>query len=185
MAPDSIVWALLPLTGIALLIVGLNLRRLRRTYVTDYQQGVQFDNGTYSKLLGPGSHFSRGKSVHVEIVDMRPMQFVMECVAYRDALRNDSSISVGGEIVVDEPYLAATRLKDRFADSMPKVRDTLRLIASRAISDGSAASRERLASEVAATVNAELGAAGMKIASLEITEMWSRPVVGRIAKGLN
>jgi hypothetical protein len=171
-----------------IVIVFLLIRRVGRvprTFVLDYQRGVRFLSGAFSNVVGPGRYLGLSKNVQIQVMDMRPRQFVMECIAFRDALRNDSFVSIGAELIVADPYLAATRLKDQFADSLPTMRDTLRAIASRGIGDASSESRARMSDEITAAVNAELGASGMKIANLEITEIWSRPVVGKISSGLN
>jgi len=182
---NSLLFSIFILEVILVFLAIRRVGRIPRTFILDYQRGVRFQNGAFTNLLGPGRYLTSSKSVQIQIVDMRPRPFVMECVSYRDALRNDSFISIGAQLLVCDPYQAATKLKDQYTDSMPAVRDALRSVASRAISDASAEARDRVARDVTAAVNDELGRSGMKIANLEVTEMWSRPVVGRITSGLN
>ena len=182
---DAIVGFLFLFGLVAVFVIGRRIARVQRVFVNDYQRGVRFVHGAFTNVVGPGVYRILGKNQHIDVADMRPRQFVMECISYRDALRNDSFISIGAELVIADPYLAVTKLKDQFADSMPTIRDTLRTVASRGIGDGSSEARGRTAKHVTNAVNTELGRSGMKIANLEITEMWSRPVVKRISSGLN
>jgi hypothetical protein len=170
---------------IAVYILVRRIARLRRILITDYQRGVRFVHGAFTDVLGPGTYRLVTRSRQIDVVDLRPRQFVMECINYRDALRNDSFISIGGELVVSDPYLSATRLKDQFGDSLPIVRDTLRTVASRGLGDPSPEAREKTAQEITSAANTELLRSGMKLENLEITEMWSRPAARRISPGLN
>ncbi|HKS82287.1 MAG TPA: SPFH domain-containing protein [Candidatus Acidoferrales bacterium] len=185
MDANSLLFLIFLLEFVIVFLLIRRVGRVPRVFVLDYQRGVRFLSGAFSNVVGPGRYLGLNKNVQIQVMDMRPRQFVMECVAYRDAMRNDSFVSIGAELVVSDPYLAATKLKDQFADSLPTVRDTLRSIASRGIGDANWESRVRMSDEITAAVNAELGASGMQIANLEITEIWSRPVVGRISAGLN
>lgn len=162
------------------------LKKVPRIYLTDYMRGLRFVKGSFDGLLGPGGHQPLTRGEHVEVVDMRSVPFLLESIWYRDALQSESVVSIGAEMLVDDPYLAATSLKDRVGDTLPIARDTLRTAVSRRIADGGPDSRARFADDIQTTINDELRRVGMKIANVEITEIYSR-VASRppVAKGLN
>jgi hypothetical protein len=110
---------------------------------------------------------------------------ILDRIFYRDALQSDSVVSIGAEVLVDDPYLAATSLQNKVSDSLPIVRDTLRSTLSRGIADTSLEYRVKAADDVAGAVNAELKRLGMKISNVEITELSSRSTFGRPAIGPN
>jgi hypothetical protein len=170
---------------VAVFVLARRIARIRRVFIADFQRGVRFVHGAFTEVVGPGSYRLLSRSRQIDLVDMRPRQFVMECVNYRDALRNDSFISIGGELVVADAYLSATKLKDQFSDSLPVVRDALRTVASRGIGDPGSEAREKTAQGITSAANAELTPSGMKLVNLEITEMWSRPTARRVSTGLN
>jgi hypothetical protein len=151
----------------------LYTRRLPVTYITDYTRGVRFAKGAFSGVLGPGAYQFSSRNIHVDIVDMRPVPF-LDRITYRDALQNDSVMSIGAELLVDDPYVAATSLKNRVNDSLPMVREMLGTVARRQIADTSGDSRVRMAADMTAAVNSDLKRVGMKVQNLEITELATR-----------
>lgn len=173
-----------PVAVVAIVFV-FYMRRFPPVYITDYTRGVRFVGGVFRDVLGPGAYQAFTHKVHIDVVDMRPVPVVLERIFYRDALQSDSVVSIGAELVVSDPYLAATTLKSKVGDSLPIVRDTLRAHLSRGIADTSAEFRAKAANDISAAVNTELGRMGMKISNIEITELASRPSFGRIATGPN
>lgn len=183
---DDILTLACSFTAAILVSYLFRLKKIPRIYLTDYMCGLRFDKGSYDGVLGPGGHQPLTRSEHIEVVDMRPMPFLMESIWYRDALGSDSVVSMGAEMLVDDPYLAATSLKDRFGDTLPIVRSILRDTVARAIMERSSDARTKLANDIQANVNAQLHRVGMKIANIEITEMFSRGTSPRhIGKELN
>lgn len=162
------------ITSLVVVTYLFRLRRIPRVYLMDYTRGVLFTKGTFARILGPGGHQSLTRQEHIEIVDMRPMPFVLEQISFRDALQNDSIISVGGELLVEDPYIAATSLKNRISDSLPIVRQELRSTVSRAVLGRTPELRMKMAEDVRKAVNEELHRVGMKISNVEITEIFSR-----------
>ena len=173
-------------TAVVLIVFLFRFGKVPRTYLTDYMRGVRFVKGTFVNVLGPGGYKPLTRRVHIEVVDMRPVPFLLESISYRDALESESVISIGAEMLVDDPYLAATSLKNRISDSLPIVRETLRTIVSRTIADRSPAFRAKVAADIQEAVNEKLRRTGMKVLNLEITELfWRNDSPQRIAKGLN
>ncbi len=171
---------------VAVIIFLWRWRKIPRIYLTDYMRGVRFVKGSFVNVLGPGSYKPFTRRASIEIVDMRPVPFVMESVSYRDALQSESVVSIGAEMAVDDPYLAATSLKNRIGDSLPIVRNTLRATVSRTITDRSPEFRVQTARDIQEAVNEELRRYGMKISRVEITEIFSHGAAPqRISKGLN
>jgi hypothetical protein len=144
-------------------------------YVSDYQRGVRFVQGSYANILGPGCYKLFSRNDQIVIVDMRSQPIMLDRIVYRDAWQNESFLSIGAELLVCEPRLSVSKLKNQVNDSLNIVRDSVRLVASRGIADRSSASRDKMAIEITQAVNAELSPVGMKISSLEIIELWSRP----------
>ena len=179
MNTDS-VWSLLIMATLVLFIVGMSLRKTQPIFVPDYKRGVRFVKGSFANVLGPGSYNPLTLREQIEIVDMRPQPIFLERISYRDALQNDSFVSIGAEILVSDAHLAATMLKDQVNDSLPIIRDTLRSVVSRGIADESPEFRIATAADITRVVNAELDRLGMKISNVEIVELWSRPGLVRI-----
>jgi hypothetical protein len=161
------------------------LRRFPPVYIPDYARGVRFVKGSFRDVVGPGSYQNFAKRVQIEVIDMRPVPVIVDRIFYRDALQNDSVVSIGAEVLVDDPYLAATSLKNRVGDSLPIVRDTLRSTMAGGIADLSPEYRVKAADDIASAVNAELNRMGMKISNVEVTELSSRRTFGRATAGLN
>jgi len=161
------------------------LRRFPRVYIPDYARGVRFIEGAFRDVVGPGSYQNFTRRVQIEVVDMRPVPVILDRIFYRDALQSDSVVSIGAEMLVDDPYLAATSLKNRVGDSLPIVRNTLRSTLSRGIADASPEYRVKAADDIAGAVNTELKRLGMKISNVEITELSWRSTFGRPAIGPN
>lgn len=171
--------------AIAAILFVYYLRRFPRIYVPDYARGVRYVGGSFRDVLGPGSYQNFTRRVQIEVVDMRPVPVILDRIFYRDALQSDSVVSLGAEVLVDDPYLAATSLKNKVTDSLPIVRDTLRSALSRGIADASPEYRVKAAGDITGAVNAELKRHGMKISNVEITELSSRSTFGRPAIGPN
>jgi SPFH domain / Band 7 family len=163
----------------------LHLRKIPQIYITDYTRGVRFVKGAFRDVLGPGVYQPFTRGVQVQIVDMRPVPIILDRIFYRDASQSDSIASIGAALIVIDPHLASTAIKDKINDSVPVVRDALRSVLSRGISDASPESRAKNAEDIAAAANEELRRFGMKISSVEITEVASRPGAGRLASSPN
>jgi len=162
---------------LAVLIVRLTPVR-RVVFVTDYQSGVRFVKGSFSEILGPGAYPYAKSREEIAVVDMRPLPFLVERFFYQDGLQSPSVISIGAELVVADPYLATTKVKDRVNDSVAMVHDTLRIYLGKTVLDPSQMARKAAADKIAAAANAELNKIGMRLQNFEITELWSRPMAG-------
>jgi hypothetical protein len=180
------IWAVVFLLGgAALLFLRFYGRRTVRVFITDYQRGVRFVDGTFRDLLGPGSYRSNRNREQVTVVDMRPQPVVLERIFYQDAFSVPSVVSIAAELSVGDPYRATTQLKDPIRDSLDLIRDQLRGIATQSIADLGPETRHKSANEIAATLNCDLDKFGMRIANLEITELWSRSVPPQTTAGAN
>lgn len=172
--------------AVAAIVFLFRFGKIPRIYLTNYMRGLRFVKGSFVDVLGPGAYKPLTRRVQIEVVDMRPVPFVLESVGFRDALQSDSVISIGAELLVDDPYLAATSLKNRVADSIPVVRHTLRSLVSRTIADRTPEFRAKVAEDIQKAVSDELRCSGMKIANVEITEILSRSATPqRMGRGLN
>lgn len=162
------------------------MRRFPRVYITDYLRGVRFVKGVFRDVVGPGGYQPFTRRMHIEIVDMRPVPVLFERILCRDILQNDSIVSLGVELSVSDPYIAATAMKDRVGDSMPLVRESLRSVVSRTIADTSDEFQAKAAMNITNAANAELKRLGMKVSNVEITEFSSRAAaIGRVGAGPN
>jgi hypothetical protein len=160
---------------IAVVIVNIQMRRSKAVYICDYQSGLIFEDGERCKVLAPGNHWLVADKDPVTVVDMRPYQFILERVPFKDALHVASVISVAGELSVCEPQLSVRAFRNIFAESLTAVRDNFRLAASRFIADSSSAGRLELATQIGSALNKELQHRGVEIRNLEITELWHIP----------
>jgi len=70
------------------------LRKIPRVYVMDYKRGLRFVKGAFRDVLGPGNYQPLTRRVQIEIVDMRPVPFLLERIFYRDAMQSDSVVSI-------------------------------------------------------------------------------------------
>lgn len=174
MSPSDFLEAVYVLTFVCVLLWIFRLRKFPRVYITDYARGLRFKKGAFRNVLGPGSYRPVTRKVHVEIVDLRPVPFILNGIGYRDALQNESFVSIGGEMLVGDPYLAATSAKNRVSDSLPIIRDAVRSAASRAIVDANDEYRARMAEGLTSAVNDRLRGVGMRVTNIEITEIFSR-----------
>jgi hypothetical protein len=104
------IWSLLILATAALYVLARRLRRTQRIFVPDYKRGVRFVRGSFDRVLGPGSYKPFTMKEQIEIVDMRPQPIFLEKIFYRDALQNESFVSIGAELLISDAYLASTML---------------------------------------------------------------------------
>jgi len=153
--------------------------------VTDYQRGVRFVNGVFRDLLGPGSYRSNRNREQVTIVDMRPQPVVFDRIFYDDAFQASSVVSFAAEVSVGDPYRAITHLKNPINDSLAVIRDRLQDVVSQSIVSTEPGTRDKSASQITASLNSELEKFGMRVANIEITELWSASVRPETITGAN
>jgi SPFH domain / Band 7 family len=170
---------------IAAMIVSFRLRRLKAVYILDYQAGVRFRDGSSGTVLPPGNHRSSTGQDPITVIDLRPHQFILERLMFRDVLQANSVISVGGEIVACDPQLAVSTLKNLVNDSLTIIRESLRHTASQSMVDPSDEGRARLVEAVTAELNRELKSRGVEVRNLEVTELWAQPVKHAIPSEAN
>ena len=158
--------------GVGFVFYRFLTRRLRKTVmITDYRRGVRFVGGVLKGVLEPGSYTYNVRREEITVVDMRPQPVLVERIGFQDALRHDGVISIGASLVVRDPSVAATALRDQINDSYLIVRDTLKAAVSAQIAP-SRENTELVQRAIEEAVNAELGRVGMGICELEITELW-------------
>jgi hypothetical protein len=162
----------------AVMLAVRRLRKVKRIYVPDFKRGLRFVNGSYANVLDPGSYRIAGTREHIELVDMRPEQVILDRTSYRDAWNNTAVISVSAEILISNPHLATTSLKDQINGSLPIARDAVRSTLSKGIASEGAEFRIKTAADITQAVNEELDRVGMKVQNVEIVEFWLRPVAG-------
>lgn len=179
----------MPLGFICLIfILVLLIRRLRSrkyVFITDYQRGVRFRNGAFNDLMPPGGYYSYGNKEQITIIDLRPQPILIEQIFFQDVMQARSVISIGGELSVEDPLLAVTKLKNPVSDSINTVRDTLRLTISKGIMTPKLMDVANTAEEIKTAVNSELSKVGMVLSNLEITEMWTQSFPTNKATGAN
>ena len=154
----------------------VRLRRTKLVYILDYQTGLRYRDGVPCSVLPPGSYLTSASQDPITVVDMRPHHFIFERMVYQDVQHANSVMSVGGELLVRNPQLAVSTLKNLVADSLTIVREGLRLAASRSIVDPSPEGRTKLALTLIYELNRELETRGVEVRNLEITELWARPI---------
>jgi SPFH domain / Band 7 family len=160
---------------ISVLVASVNRQRTRgkkRILITDYRRGVHFVSGSFKSVLGPGSYRFDPRNEQINIVDMRPQPILIERLPFQDALTHNGIISVGTELLVRDPRLAATALRDQVKDAYVMVRETLRAELSRQIAVGKEKAAN-LSQSITNAVNTELAKVGMAVSDVEITELWS------------
>ena len=161
------------------------LRRKKLVYITDFQIGVKFGDSGACEVLPAGAYRSNDGGSSIMIVDMRPYPFLFERMPFKNVLLADSLISVGGELAVQDPQLAVTKLKKIFEDSLPIIREGVLVTCSRMIADSTSAGRTSLAEAISADLNGTLGSSGIRVQNIEITELWVRQVDTHMAAAAN
>jgi hypothetical protein len=161
---------------IAAMIVTIRMRRSKPIYIVDYQAGVRFQDGSTGTILPPGNHRSSAGQHPITVIDLRPHQFILERLPFRDVLQANSVISIGGEIVVIDPPLAVSTLKNLVNDSLTIIRESLRQSASQSMADPSDEGRARFVEAATVELDRELKSRGVEVKNLEVTEIWTQPV---------
>jgi len=157
-------------------------RGKKRIVITDYRRGVHFVSGSLKSVLGPGSYRYDPRNEQIDIVDMRPQPILIERFPFQDALMHNGIISLGAELLVRDPRLAATALRDQVKDTYVMVRETVRNELSKQIG----ASRENataLSESIAKAANTELAKVGMAVSGVEVTELWSHTPLPQTVAG--
>jgi hypothetical protein len=176
------------LTGISCLIWAVFWVRLRRTklvYITDFQVGIRFYGSDSCKILPPGGYRSSAQHNPITVVDMRPYPFVLERLMLQDVLHSNTVISIGGEIVVRDPRLAVTTLKNLVDDTLLVIRENLRVTISHLIIATSSEERDNLTASIADELDRELQSRGVRVQNIEITELWAWQMRHAIPAGTN
>lgn len=158
---------------VVVVFLGRRNRNRKRILIPDYRRGVHFVGGVFSGVLDAGSYTFDARKEQITIVDLRPQPILMDRLGFQDALKHDGLISVATELVVRDPQLAASALRDQVKDAYILTRDTIRLTMSQQIADD--VDLVRLGDAIAAAVRLELRKVGMDIPNLEITELWAAP----------
>lgn len=160
------------LSAAFVVLVRLRNRNRKRIVLTDFRRGVHFVNGSFKAVLGLGAYRYDARKEQITVVDMRPQPILIDRLGFQDALRHDGVISVGTELLVRDPRLAATALRDNVKDSYVMVRDTIRMAMSTLVAPG-AESAASVAAAITTAVNAELAKVGMGVSEIEITELFT------------
>jgi hypothetical protein len=163
----------------------IRLRRTKSVYVADFQAGLRFRGGRGCTILRPGSYRSSRSSDPITLVDLRPYPFLVERLMFKDALRTHAVISVAGDFTVRNPELAFTSFKNLFDDSLSVIRQNLLPAASRLIADPSADGLAKMTVAITSELNRELNTRGVEIQSLEITELYVRPLIETVPAAAN
>jgi hypothetical protein len=180
--------ALSAITGISVIISAIFWLRLRQTklvYVTDFQVGLRFLGSGSCRVLPPGGYRSKAQQNLITVVDKRPYLFAVERQMLQDALRSNAVISIAGEIVVVDPELSVTAMKNLEDDSLLIIRENLRLTIAHSIVDASSEGRAHLATNLLAELNRALQSSGVKVQNIEITELWAESIEHIALAGAN
>ncbi len=162
---------------VTVVVFGIRLRRSKLLYIVDYQVGLRLKRDGSSAILPPGAYRSSAGATPVNIVDLRPRQFILERLVFQDMLQANAVISVGGELVIRDPQRAVVAFKNVVDDSLPIIRERLLHIVPRSIIDRSVEGRAKMAASITADLNRELQSRGLGIEQLEITELWMQAVM--------
>lgn len=176
MTPDqieSLFYGFLLVTFFSFSWIRVRNRRKKRILLTDYRSGVHFVNGTFREVLGPGSYRYDERNEQITVMDLRPQPILIERLTFQDALRQEGIISVGADLLVRDPRLAATALRDQIKDAYVMVRDMVRTTMSKQIA-ASAEDPSTVADAITNAVNTELAKVGMGVSDMEITELVSQ-----------
>jgi hypothetical protein len=170
-AVAAIIW---PLSIVAVIVLGRRATLRKRIVITDFRRGVRFVGGVFSGVLDAGSYTFNPRKEQITIVDMRPQPILIERLGFQDALSHQGVISVGTDLLVRDPQLAANALRDQVKDAYILARDVVRTAMSKQIiPDNSDVAG--LTQTLNAAIRVELGKVGMDISDIEITELWSSP----------
>lgn len=143
--------------------------------ITDFRRGVRFVRGAFSAVLQPGTYRINTVKQQITVVDMRPQPLLFERYMYRDALNRPSVISIGTELLVHDPRLATTTLKDQVKDAIPIINNLIHTAVARLVTDASPEGRKATGEAITKAVNGELTRYGLRISSAEVTEAYSQP----------
>lgn len=148
---------------------------IKLVMITDFRRGVRFVRGAFSSILEPGSHRINTTKQQITIVDMRPQPLLFDRYMYRDALNRPSVISIGTELLVQDPRLATTTLKDQVKDAIPIINNLIHTAVARLVTDPSPEGRKTASDAITRAVNVELAKYGLRISPVEVTEVYSQP----------
>jgi regulator of protease activity HflC (stomatin/prohibitin superfamily) len=90
-------------------------------------------------------------------------------------LNRPSVISIGTELLVNDPRLATTTLKDQVKDAIPIINNLIHTAVARLVTEPSPEGRKATADAITKAVNVELAKYGLRISSVEVTEAYSQP----------
>ena len=161
---------------VAAIFLSRRIRRRTRVVITDYRRGVRFVGGVFSGILEAGSHTFDNRKEQITVVDMRPQPILIERLAFQDALNHQGLISIGAELVVRDPQLAASTLRDQVKDAYILARNSIRTAMSQQIVSGTG-DLKGVTGTITNAARSELLKVGMDIADVDVTELWVSPVI--------
>lgn len=157
--------------AVSILALRIRVRNKKRLVITDFRRGVHFVGGKFKRVLGPGSYTFDTRKEQILVMDLRPQPILIERFAFQDVLRHEGIISIATELLVREPHLASTALRDQIKDSIAMVRESLRQTMSGQVAGGFA-SGDAVSAAIKTDVNAALEKVGMGVSEIEVTELW-------------
>jgi hypothetical protein len=161
-----------PLLIVLAVVVSRRARFRKRIVITDFRRGVRFVGGVCTGVLEAGNYGVDPRKEQINIVDMRPQPILMERLGFHDALQRQGLISLGAELFVRDPKLAAGALRDEVKDAYILARDAVRTAMSTQIfADSTDAAG--LSQTLTTAIRAVLLKVGMDISDIEVTEFWT------------
>jgi hypothetical protein len=176
---NTVAMIVYPALIVAILVLGRRASQRKRIVITDFRRGVHFIGGVFAGVLDAGSYSFNPRKEQITIVDMRPQPVLIERLGFQDALSRQGVISIGTDLLVRDPQLASTALRDQVKDAYILARDAVRTAMSKQILPDAGDGAD-LPQTLAAAMRAELGKVGMDISDIEITELWSGPPSTRL-----
>jgi hypothetical protein len=172
--PNTVAPLIYPIAIIVMVILARRAAQRKRLVITDFRRGVHFVGGVFTGILDAGSYTFDPRKEQITIVDMRPQPLLIERVSFQDALSRQGVISIATDLLVRDPQLSSTALRDQVKDAYILARDAARTAMSKQIIPD-AGDVAALTQTLTAAIRAELAKVGMDISDMEVTELWSSP----------
>jgi regulator of protease activity HflC (stomatin/prohibitin superfamily) len=139
--------------------------------IYDYEQGVKFENGKYSGVVGPGRYTFRNANTRLEIFDMRP---VILQINGQDLLSADNvsiKLSIVTNYQINEPHTLLSNYENYHDYLYTNVQLKLREIISSLEIETILSNRKIIKDQLSEFVNSDFSMAGLSIISIDLKDI--------------
>ena len=168
---DVVISIVVVVALVALATWWLFRRIFRRVTIFEFQRGLQYVNGRFRKILGPGRYWLYRPSVFVQVIDIRP-QVVL--IPGQEVISSDGvsvRISLAAKLAVADPAIAVNEIADYMANLYVTLQLGLRELVSATPIDDLLEKRNEIGARLTESSVEPLRRIGVELESVDVKDL--------------